>query len=120
MFFFSFCTRASHVSFNFANTFFILKDKPAAPKKGAELFDNEKEEDEELFSSKPKGIKQFAAPVKAKPSSNLFGDSTEDDLFSAPSQSPPGKSKHTLLFVKIIVLDNSIVMNQSELRSRTG
>jgi len=90
--------------FKFANTFFILKDKPAAPKKGAELFDNEKEEDEELFSSKPKGIKQFAAPVKAKPSSNLFGDSTEDDLFSAPSQPPPGESKHTLLFVKIINL----------------
>lgn len=60
------------------------------------MFDNEKEEEEdELFSSKPQRKKVFAAPVKANPSSDLFGDSTEDDLFSTPSKPPTGKSGPT-------------------------
>jgi len=95
-YFFCIYTRAGHFLFDFGSSFFILKDKPAAPKKGAELFDHEKEEEEdELFSSKPKKIKFPAAPVKAKPSSDLFGDSTEDDLFSTPSKPATGKSKPT-------------------------
>ena len=62
-------------------------------KKGADLFNDDQEEDE-LFSSKPKTIKPMApkpmAPAaKAKPSSGLFGDSPEDDLFSAPAKPPP-------------------------------
>ena len=62
-------------------------------KKGADLFNDDQEEDE-LFSSKPKTTKPMApkpmAPAaKAKPSSDLFGDSTEDDLFSVPAKPPP-------------------------------
>lgn len=60
------------------------------------MFDNEKEEEDELFSSKPKRTKHFAQPAKAKPSSVLFGDSTEDDLFSTPSKPPTGKSDMTI------------------------
>ena len=66
--------------------------KPAVTKKGADLFNDDQEENE-LFSSKPKTTKPMApkpmAPAaKAKPSSDLFGDSTEDDLFSAPAKPP--------------------------------
>lgn len=50
----------------------------------ADLLDNENEE--ELFSSKPKTTKPLVPPAKAKPSSGLFGNSTEDDLFSTPTK----------------------------------
>ncbi|KAM7450973.1 Family with sequence similarity 21 [Porites harrisoni] len=75
----------------------IPEAKPAVTKKGADLFNDDQEEDE-LFSSKPKTTKPMApkpmAPAaKAKPSSDLFGDSTEDDLFSAPAKPPSIESK---------------------------
>lgn len=84
----------AHTNRSFLNhvcsCFCIYTDKPTAPKKGTDLFENEKEEDE-LFSSKPKTTKPVAPPAKAKPSSDLFGDSTEDDLFSTPTKPPLGK-----------------------------
>ena len=57
-------------------------------KKGADLFNDDQEEDE-LFSSKPKTTKLVAPAAKAKPSSDFFDDSTEDDLFSTPAKPPP-------------------------------
>lgn len=61
------------------------EDKPATTVKQADLFGSEQAEDE-LFSSKPKTTKSIAIASKAKPSSDLFGASPEDDLFSAPSK----------------------------------
>lgn len=64
-----------------------------------DLFDNEKED--ELFSSKPKTTKSAAPTAKSKPNSDLFGGSTEDDLFSTPAKPPTGEM-HMITFLEVL------------------
>ena len=92
---FSRCTNPDVAPLTSLMPSYYLTDKPVATSKGADLFENEKEEDE-LFSSKPKITKPAAPPPKAKPSSDLFSNSTEDDLFSAPSKPAVGKRENNM------------------------